>query len=67
MSFIAFVLMGVAMIATLAIVFTGIISMAKGGEFNQKWSNKLMRARVLMQMIALTLFAVGMLLLKAGK
>ena len=50
-----------AMIATLAVLFVGIFTMAKGGAFNEKFSNKLMRTRVLFQGIALLLFAIFML------
>ena len=49
------------MIATLAVLFVGIFTMARGGAFNQKFSNKLMRTRVLFQGIALLLFAIFML------
>ncbi|PZQ46104.1 MAG: hypothetical protein DI551_05705, partial [Micavibrio aeruginosavorus] len=41
-----------------------LFSMVKGGEFNQKYGNKLMRARVIMQGIALALFALAVM---AGK
>lgn len=51
----------VAMLLTLAILGMGIISMVKGGAFNEKYGNKLMRARVFMQGIALILFALAVL------
>lgn len=51
----------VAMFLTLAILGAGIFTMAKGGEFNEKYGNKLMRARVYMQGIALALFALTIL------
>lgn len=50
-----------AMFLTLAVLGMGLISMVKGGEFNQKYGNKLMRARVLMQGAALLLFALAMM------
>ena len=31
------------------VLFIGIFSMLRGGEFNKKWGNKLMRARVILQ------------------
>lgn len=34
----------------------GLFAMAKGGEFNRKWGNKAMRARVILQAIAIVLF-----------
>ena len=33
--------------ATLGVLATGIISMFRGGEFNRRYGNKLMRARVI--------------------
>ncbi len=51
----------VAMFLTLAVLATGIISMIKGGEFNAKYGNKLMRMRVMMQAIAIALFALAIL------
>ena len=44
------------MMAAVAVVLgLGIYSLFRGGEFNTKWSNKLMRLRVLLQAIALIL------------
>ncbi len=36
----------VALIATLVVLLAGVVTMTKGGAFNRKWGNKLMRARV---------------------
>tara|TARA_B100000676_G_scaffold311270_1_gene380530 strand:- start:1148 stop:1459 length:312 start_codon:yes stop_codon:yes gene_type:complete len=58
-------LMIFAMIATVGVLFFGIYTMARGGEFNRKHSNKIMRARIVMQGVALLLFAVVMVI--AGK
>ena len=41
--------------AVLVILVIGIISMLKGGNFNKKWGNKLMRARVGLQALAILL------------
>ncbi len=53
----------VALVGTLAVLFAGIFAMARGGEFNRKWGNLLMRARVASQGLAilllLALFAVN--------
>lgn len=62
----AIFLMVVAMIMTVGILFAGIFSMTKGGEFNNRWGNKLMRMRVIMQMVAIALFAIAMFMLKKG-
>ena len=51
----------IAMLITLGVLFTGLIAMARGGEFNRKYGNKLMRYRILAQGLALLLFAIGML------
>ncbi|MCH8038482.1 MAG: twin transmembrane helix small protein [Proteobacteria bacterium] len=49
------VLVAVALIATLAVLLAGVVTMAKGGAFNRKWGNKLMRARVATQGLAILL------------
>lgn len=51
----------IAMLLAFASLFAGIISMAKGGEFNRKYGNKLMQARVYMQGAAIALFALAFL------
>ncbi len=45
----------IALLITLGILLTGVIGMARGGEFNQKYGNKLMRMRVISQFTALML------------
>jgi len=62
----AIFLMVAAMAITLGIVFAGVFAMARGGEFNAKWANKLMRARVIMQFVALLMFVLAVYLLKNG-
>ena len=59
-------LMVVAMFLTLGVVFAGVLSMARGGAFNQKWANKLMRARIVLQFVALCLFGLAIMLMKNG-
>lgn len=51
----------VAMFLTVAVLGIGLFGMVKGGEFNTKYGNKLMRARVFMQGVALALFALAIL------
>ena len=58
MSNFLFVLLLVAMFATLGVLFFGLISMARSGEFNKRNANKLMRLRVLMQFGAVVLFVL---------
>ena len=45
----------IAMLAVLGVLVIGIVSMVKGGEFNKKYGNKLMQARVMLQGLALLL------------
>ncbi len=45
----------IALLITLGILLTGVIGMARGGDFNQKYGNKLMRMRVIAQFTALML------------
>ena len=56
------ILMGIAMLAVLAVLVMGLVSMVKGGEFNKKYGNRLMRWRVGLQATALVLFAIAIVL-----
>lgn len=49
----------IAMILVLASLAVGLIAMIKGGEFNKKYGNRLMRARVTLQGLALGLFVLA--------
>ena len=53
------ILMAIAMLATLGALFIGLFSFVKGGAFNKKHGNKLMRIRVYMQGLALVFFAIA--------
>jgi hypothetical protein len=56
------VLIGIALIAVLMVLAVGVVAMLRGGEFNRKYGNRLMRARVAMQAMAVVLvFALYML------
>ena len=57
-----FLLVIAAAVITLGVLVTGLIAMARGGEFNRKHSNRLMRLRVVAQGIAILLFAIAMLI-----
>ncbi len=47
-----FLLVAVAVLATFLVLMTGVLGFAKGGKFNRKYGNKLMRLRILLQFIA---------------
>lgn len=49
-----FIVVG-AVLAVLVILMIGLGSFTKGGEFNRKYSNKLMRYRIIAQAIAVAL------------
>ncbi len=51
-------LLGLAMFATLVVLVIGIVSFAVHGQFYQRHSNHLMRLRVLLQGIAVAIFAL---------
>ena len=51
-----------AMLAVVGVLFVGLFSMAKGGEFNKKHGNKLMRWRVICQAVAVDLFLIAALI-----
>lgn len=46
-------------IAIVAVMGLGIFSMAKGGEFNKKYGNKIMQARVMLQGLAIAMLALA--------
>ncbi len=54
--------LGIALAAVLIVLMTGVTLMARGGEANRKWSNKLMRLRVGIQTIAILLLGALMFL-----
>lgn len=56
------IVLAVALLAVLGVLFAGLISMARGGEFNRKHGNRLMRWRVALQGLAVMLFALAMLI-----
>ncbi len=64
MSALFFTLMIIAMLAALGALVIGVFGMAKGGAFNNKYGNKLMRARVFLQAGALALFILAFLATK---
>jgi hypothetical protein len=53
-----FILIGLALLSVAAVLVLGLVSMTKGGEFNKKYGNKLMQARVIMQGVAIVLVAI---------
>lgn len=56
------ILLVVAMLATAAVLFTGVVGFLRGGEFNRKYGNKLMQARVGLQFAALAILGLMFML-----
>ena len=59
----AIVLM-LAMLGTAGVLFVGLAGFLQGGAFNERYGNRLMRARVGLQLIAV--LALGLLFLSQG-
>ncbi len=45
-------------LSVIAVLVLGILSMMKGGEFNKKYGNKLMTARVVLQAVTIILLLI---------
>lgn len=48
----------ILMLATVAVLIAGVVLMGAGGSANKRYGNKLMRARVLLQGLALLMLAL---------
>ncbi|MBN9542746.1 MAG: twin transmembrane helix small protein [Alphaproteobacteria bacterium] len=57
----------VAMLLTLIALIAGIVLMARGGKINQKYSNKLMTMRVVLQGLAIAIVAIIFLVAKKSQ
>ena len=57
------ILIALAMLSVAGILLWGVITMARGGEYNKTHSNKIMRYRIIFQAIALFIF-LGLLLMR---
>ncbi len=54
----------IALLTVLIVLAIGIIGMLKGGQFNQRYGNKLMRLRVICQGIAIILIILFVILFR---
>ena len=52
----------IALIAVLIVLAIGVIGMLRGGDFNRRYGNKLMRLRVLLQALAIILIILFVVL-----
>jgi hypothetical protein len=53
--------LALAMLTTLVVLIVGVVAMTRGGAFNEKYGQKLMRLRVMCQGVALAFFALLLL------
>jgi uncharacterized membrane-anchored protein len=60
MKFLSFLLV-LALVAVVCVLATGILTFARGGEANRRWSNRLMNLRVATQFVVVVL--IGLILL----
>ncbi len=54
------ILLGINLFAVAGVLLAGVFGMARGGEFNRKQSNRMMRLRVGLQGLAVVLFLLLM-------
>ena len=52
------VLLAITLAVVVIVLLTGVVGMARGGDFNAKYGNKLMRVRVVLQGLAVVLFVL---------
>jgi hypothetical protein len=61
-----FILVAVACLVVLAILMFGIGTFGKGGEFNRKYGNKIMRWRIGAQFVAIMLILLYVFMRRMG-
>ena len=55
-----YLLIPITIAAVTLVLFTGIYGMLKGGKFNKQYSNKLIRLRILLQFLAITIIMIAL-------
>ena len=61
-----FIVVAIAVLIVLAVLLTGIGGFAKGGDFNKKHANRIMRYRIYAQFVAIVLIMIFVLLRRSG-
>ncbi len=61
-----FIVAAVASLTVLVILMIGIGGFAKGGEFNKKHANRIMRYRIIAQAIAVALIVIWVFVARGG-
>lgn len=60
------VLIGISLIAVFVVLLVGITAMLRGGAFNNRHGNALMRLRVLLQGVAVALMVIYVAFIRAA-
>ena len=55
-----FILLLIAMLGVVGVLVLGLFAMARGGEFNARYGQKLMRARVIAQAVAIVVILAAL-------
>ena len=61
-----FIIVAIACLVVLGILLTGIGGFAKGGDFNRKHANRIMRYRIYAQAVAIVLILLFVLIRRGG-
>ena len=61
-----FIIVAIACLAVVVVLLVGVGTFARGGEFNRKYANKIMRLRLLAQFIAVILIVLFVWISKKG-
>ncbi|SMX25167.1 twin transmembrane helix small protein [Boseongicola aestuarii] len=61
-----FIVVGIACLIVLGVLLTGIGGFAKGGDFNRKHANRIMRYRIYAQAVAIALILLFVYLRRSG-
>ena len=61
-----FILVAIAVLIVLLVLLTGIGGFAKGGDFNRKHANRIMRYRIYAQAVAIVLILIFVFVRRSG-
>lgn len=61
-----FIIVVIAALVVLVILMIGIGGFAKGGDFNRKYGNRIMRYRIIAQAVAVALIVIFVLVRRSG-
>lgn len=61
------IIMVLALLSVAVILFWGVISMGRGGDYNRTNSNRIMRYRIIFQAVALLIFIILLWLRRNGQ